>query len=259
MSLSNNGPSNPDPRKVRALYDFEAAEDNELTFQAGDIIHVIDDSDPNWWKGYGLNKKNDGLFPSNFVTADLSVEPESLRNDNKSNKKVQFFDEQNEIKKETEQVIASVDEEKIDRLLHLLNEANPEDPSQDTEEMLMLEGQVNQMGPLIDAELERIDRKHAQLTQLSGDLVDAVNLYHTLMRESDRVPISNYGQFSQQPIYGQQPMPGGPLPSMYQYMQPNMYQLPPNMQYPGNMGQMPMMTGMAPQQGNYFRFAFCLN
>lgn len=39
------------------------------------------------------------------------------------------------------------------------------------------------MGPLIDAELERVDRKHAQLTQLSTDLVEALNLYHTLMRE----------------------------------------------------------------------------
>lgn len=39
------------------------------------------------------------------------------------------------------------------------------------------------MGPLIDAELERVDRKHAQLTQLSADLVEALNLYHTLMRE----------------------------------------------------------------------------
>lgn len=37
------------------------------------------------------------------------------------------------------------------------------------------------MGPLIDTELERIDRKHAQLTQLSSDLVEALNLYHTLM------------------------------------------------------------------------------
>lgn len=39
------------------------------------------------------------------------------------------------------------------------------------------------MGPLIDAELEKVDRKHAQLTQLSSNLVDALNLYHTLMRE----------------------------------------------------------------------------
>lgn len=39
------------------------------------------------------------------------------------------------------------------------------------------------MGPLIDAELERVDRKHAQLTQLSSDLVEALNLYHSLMRE----------------------------------------------------------------------------
>ena len=34
------------------------------------------------------------------------------------------------------------------------------------------------MGPLIDAELERVDRRHAQLTRLSTELVDALNLYH---------------------------------------------------------------------------------
>lgn len=110
-----------EPRKVRALYDFEAAEDNELTFVAGEIIHVTDDSDQNWWKGY--NKRGEGLFPSNFVTADLSVEPESIRTDVVNMKKTE------EHKQEQNFIQLEIDESKIDRLFHLLNEANPEDPS----------------------------------------------------------------------------------------------------------------------------------
>jgi signal transducing adaptor molecule len=42
---------------------------------------------------------------------------------------------------------------------------------------------VTAMGPLIDTALEKVDKQHAKLTQLSSDLVDAMNLYHLLMRE----------------------------------------------------------------------------
>lgn len=46
-----------------------------------------------------------------------------------------------------------------------------------------------------------MDRTHAQLTQLSADLVDALGLYHTLMREPQFPPVNKvpfgYPQTSQ--------------------------------------------------------------
>lgn len=110
-------------RKVRALYDFEAAEDNELTFSVGDIIYVLDDSDENWWTGH--NEHSEGLFPSNFVTADLNVEVGTTHPQQHMNEEINRNDGSNQ---QTEFI--QIDEMKIDRLLYLLHEANPEDPSQ---------------------------------------------------------------------------------------------------------------------------------
>ena len=75
---ANNAVSHAGDKKAKALYDFEAAEDNEVTFKAGDILTITDDSDQHWWKG--INNGVEGLFPANFVTKNLqqTVESSSL-------------------------------------------------------------------------------------------------------------------------------------------------------------------------------------
>ncbi|KAG7491454.1 hypothetical protein MATL_G00003890 [Megalops atlanticus] len=52
--------------QVQALYDFRAEEADELGFNTGDIIEVLDRSDASWWKGRLRGKT--GLFPSNYIT-----------------------------------------------------------------------------------------------------------------------------------------------------------------------------------------------
>ncbi|KAI5625584.1 growth factor receptor-bound protein 2 [Silurus asotus] len=54
------------PTYVQALFDFDPQEDGELGFCRGDFIQVLDNSDPNCWKGPCHSET--GMFPRNYVT-----------------------------------------------------------------------------------------------------------------------------------------------------------------------------------------------
>ncbi|EDO14673.1 hypothetical protein Kpol_325p12 [Vanderwaltozyma polyspora DSM 70294] len=66
----------PPPRKPAqsggpsavAEYDYDAAEDNELTFVEGDKIVNIEFVDDDWWLGELEKTGEKGLFPSNYVS-----------------------------------------------------------------------------------------------------------------------------------------------------------------------------------------------
>jgi hypothetical protein len=54
-------------KRVKALYDYNAQEENELTFKAGDVIIVIVEDDSGWWQGkLEKNQSKEGLFPGNY-------------------------------------------------------------------------------------------------------------------------------------------------------------------------------------------------
>ncbi|RWS14578.1 intersectin-2-like isoform X13 [Dinothrombium tinctorium] len=67
--------STPDPTKsesvesdkVIALYSFKAQHDDEISFEADDVIKVLSKDDAVWWKGQLLSTGAIGLFPSNHV------------------------------------------------------------------------------------------------------------------------------------------------------------------------------------------------
>lgn len=52
--------------RARALYDYQAADESEISFDPGDIITHIDQIDEGWWQGLAPDGTY-GLFPANYV------------------------------------------------------------------------------------------------------------------------------------------------------------------------------------------------
>ncbi|KAL5254346.1 hypothetical protein ACHWQZ_G013956 [Mnemiopsis leidyi] len=53
-------------KSCKALFDFTPLEEGELMLKRGQEVHILDDTDPNWWRGTVDGKS--GMFPANYVT-----------------------------------------------------------------------------------------------------------------------------------------------------------------------------------------------
>ncbi|CAL8075733.1 unnamed protein product [Calicophoron daubneyi] len=67
---------------VRARFDYQPKQTDELELRVDDVIQVIDRDlpDEGWWKGKNLRSKKIGLFPDNFVSSTTTEPPEESDN-----------------------------------------------------------------------------------------------------------------------------------------------------------------------------------
>ena len=52
-------------KEAKVTFDYESQDQDELTLKLGDIVHVLGEEEPGWWRGQVGGKT--GVFPSNFV------------------------------------------------------------------------------------------------------------------------------------------------------------------------------------------------
>lgn len=66
-------PSDPPVCQVIAMYDYAAANQDELSFSKGQLINIWDKTNPDWWKGevQGVT----GLLPTNYVKMTTDSDP----------------------------------------------------------------------------------------------------------------------------------------------------------------------------------------
>lgn len=164
-------------KQARALYDFEAAEDNEISFTTGETITVCDDSDQNWWRGVNCRGVN-GLFPASFVTTDLTKEQPNLPAVKDSNENIE------EINTSTATMKVQIDENILLKCIELIEDLDPSlDASSDPPELALLENKAMAQAPLIDQKLMKIDKQLNSLAAVDLAIRDVLGAYDNAVQQ----------------------------------------------------------------------------
>ncbi|KAI1000145.1 Class E vacuolar protein-sorting machinery protein hse1 [Podosphaera aphanis] len=184
--------------RVRALYDFQASDPDELTFAKGDIIAVLESVYKDWWKG--LLRGKTGIFPLNYVEKLIDPTPE-------------------EIKKEAQmeaEVFAEI--KNVEKLLTLLSTSSSDLNIRDNEEIEKLYYSTLAIRPKLVELIGKYSQKKEEFTQLNERFIKSCRDYENLLDASMtqyQPPYPQYGrnppnfppQSSPQPTQHVQPAP----------------------------------------------------
>ncbi|KAH8601381.1 hypothetical protein B0O99DRAFT_501710 [Bisporella sp. PMI_857] len=248
-SSSSAGPSQPQPAaqgqqvpsgttaatvsRVRALFDFQATDPDELTFRKGDIIAVLESVYKDWWKG--LLKGQTGIFPLNYVEKLADPTPEEL---------------QRESQMEAE-VFAEI--KNVEKLLTLLSTSTSELNVRDNEEITKLYHSTLAIRPKLIELIGKYSQRKDDFTQLNERFIKSCRDYENLLDASmtQSQPAYQYGRPQQQGYGGGYPPQQGPIGPAQQH--PQRYYTP-NPSQENSYPQKPSSPDYGPQRNGPARF-----
>ncbi|KAN0137027.1 hypothetical protein V8E53_005024 [Lactarius tabidus] len=168
--------------RVRALHTFEPTEPNELAFDKGDLIKVVNREYKDWWRGQLRGRT--GIFPVNYVEA--LPEPSAA-----------------ELAAEAQQEAAVFSQAaNVDRLLTMLRTLDPaKDNLADDEEIQELYRSCMTLRPKIVKLIDKYSQKRADLVSMNESFVKARTIFDGMMEESLARHSEYYEQ--QRPAYAQ--------------------------------------------------------
>ncbi|KAI9464810.1 hypothetical protein F5148DRAFT_1209321 [Russula earlei] len=151
--------------RVRALHSFEPTEPNELAFEKGDIIKVVNREYKDWWRGQLRNRT--GIFPVNYVEPLPEPTPAELAAEAQQEAAV-FSQAAN-----------------VDRLLTMLRALDPaKDNLADNEEIQELYRSCMTLRPKIVKLIDKYSQKRADLVSMNESFVRARTIFDRMMEES---------------------------------------------------------------------------
>lgn len=154
-------------KKVRAMYDLNTSEKDELSFNKGDIIIVLEQVYRDWWRG--SLRGNIGIFPLNYVTPIMEPTEEELQ-----------------MEKQKEDIVFQ-QYNKVNRLHSTLKSSsqtmNGRDITQD-EEVTNMYGSVTPLRPEITKMIGKYAREKDDITSIYQVLTQAEQTYNHLLDQA---------------------------------------------------------------------------
>ncbi|KAH9004545.1 hypothetical protein EDB86DRAFT_2883929 [Lactarius hatsudake] len=162
--------------RVRALHSFEPTESNELAFEKGDVIKVVNREYKDWWRGQLRGRT--GIFPVNYV--EPLPEPTAA-----------------ELAAEAQQESTVFSQAaNVDRLLTMLRTLDPaKDNLADNEEIQELYRSCMTLRPKIVKLIDKYSQKRADLVSMNESFVKARTIFDRMMEES----LARHSEFYAQP------------------------------------------------------------